>query len=228
MTGHPSLFYFGALFACFAAVWGLGFTLLGGLASGLFGALFLLLLALPASEVALELVHGFVVSGLRPRLLPRFAFKEGVPESARTLVAVPALLENEVVVDRLLEDLEVRSLANTDKNLHFALLTDFVDAETAETAADAGLLERAERGIAELNARHGGSPRFLLFQRRRVEAPSEGRFMGVGPQTRQTGGAESAAARRRRHHLRADRCRAGVLALDPLRDHARRRHRVAA
>jgi cyclic beta-1,2-glucan synthetase len=178
VTGHPSLFYFGALFACFAALWGLGFTLLGGVASGLFGVLFLLLLALPASEVALEIVHGFVVSGLRPRLLPRFAFKEGLPESARTLVAVPALLENEVVVDRLLEDLEVRSLANTDENLHFALLTDFLDAETAETAADAGLLERAERGIAELNARHGGSPRFMLFHRRRVEAPSEGRFMG--------------------------------------------------
>ncbi len=178
VTGHPSSFYFGALCVCFALVWGLGFSLFGGFTGGIWGALFLALLALPASEVALELVHGLVISGLRPRLLPRFAFKDGVPEGARTLVAVPALLENELVIDRLLEDLEVRALANNDENLHFALLTDFVDAESAETAADAPLLERAERGIAELNRRHGGSNRFLLFHRRRVEAPSEGRFMG--------------------------------------------------
>jgi len=178
VTDHPSFFYFGVLLAAFLGIWGLGVEFLGGYASGFWGILFSALLALPASELALEVVHGLVVSGLRPRLLPRYAFKEGIPDSARTLVAVPALLESELVVDRLLEDLEVRSLANTDENLHFALLTDFVDARSAETPSDAALLERVERGIAALNARHGSERRFLLFHRRRVEAPSEERFMG--------------------------------------------------
>ena len=42
-------------------------------------------------------------------------------------MAVPTLLLNEKQVRKLINDLEVRFLANRDPNLHFALLTDLAD-----------------------------------------------------------------------------------------------------
>ena len=53
-----------------------------------------------------------------------------------------------------MERLEVHYLANQDKNIYFALLGDFADADAEETPADAPLLEAARLGIEELNQRH--------------------------------------------------------------------------
>ncbi len=51
----------------------------------------------------------------------------------RHLVAVPSLLLNETQVRELVNDLEVRFLANREPNLHFALLTDLPDSVTSRT-----------------------------------------------------------------------------------------------
>ena len=76
---------------------------------------------------ALSLINTLVVAVLPPRLLPKLDFEDGVPEEHRTLVVVPSLLESRKGIAQLLEDLEVRALANTGENLYFALVTDFVD-----------------------------------------------------------------------------------------------------
>ena len=139
----------------------------------------LLLVALPASELALSLVSTLVVFLLPPRLLPKLAFERGIPEQHRTLVVVPTLLESKAAIAQLLEDLEVRSLANPEPNLYFALVTDFVDAQAAEADGDQELLDAARRGIAELNERYGaGEARYFLLHRRRLHNPVEGRYMG--------------------------------------------------
>jgi cyclic beta-1,2-glucan synthetase len=139
----------------------------------------LCLVALPASELALALVSTLVVFVLPPRLLPKLEFEGGIPQQHRTLVVVPSLLESRLGIQQLLEDLEVRSLANSDQNIYFALVTDFVDAESAETDGDAELLEAARRGIAELNDRYDpAGPRYFLLHRRRLHNPVEGRYMG--------------------------------------------------
>jgi UDP-2,3-diacylglucosamine pyrophosphatase LpxH len=46
-------------------------------------------------------------------------------------------------IDALAEALEVRFLANRDPHLHFALLTDFTDADAMQVAADEALLAAA-------------------------------------------------------------------------------------
>ena len=47
----------------------------------------------------------------------------------------------------MLEGLEVRYLANRDDNLHFALLTDFVDATSEVMPDDEELVRLAREGI---------------------------------------------------------------------------------
>ena len=55
------------------------------------------------------------------------------------MVVVPTLLLSESNCASLLKDLEIRYLANRDRNLFFALLTDFADADAPETAGDSVL-----------------------------------------------------------------------------------------
>jgi cyclic beta-1,2-glucan synthetase len=133
---------------------------------------------IPASEVALGLLQTVIVTLLPPRIISKFAFKEGVPEDARTLIVVPSLIDSDETIASLLSHLEVRSLANPDPNLHFALLTDYVDAPEAESAEDRELLQTTIDGIEQMNRRSGRNDRFVLLHRKRLLNEAEGTFMG--------------------------------------------------
>ena len=56
-------------------------------------ALLAILLVLPASEVAVSLVNLDITTILRPRVLPKLQFDQGIPDSCRTLVVVPTLAD---------------------------------------------------------------------------------------------------------------------------------------
>ena len=180
IRARPSLFYFGALTLITGALVIAAAQAWTEVAP--IGVLFFLtlwLFALLASEVALALVNSLVVAILPPRLLAKLDFREGIPSQHRSLVVIPALLDSAEGVDQLVDDLEVRSLANPDANLYFALLTDFTDADAESSAGDMALIERAQSGIAALNERRGnGVQRYWLLHRRRVFNPRERRFMG--------------------------------------------------
>ncbi|HTV22624.1 MAG TPA: hypothetical protein VMG12_28240, partial [Polyangiaceae bacterium] len=199
VLAQPATFYFGSLGLLTVLLVGAAASVAVGAGLSL-GATVLLVVffVLPVSEVALALVNAFTVTLLPPRRLPKLDFSEGVPPEHRTLVVVPALIDSVATIDQLVADLEVRSLANPDPNLHFALLTDFTDAPAAVMEGDARLVDRVRERIIELNARHveartqrapaadGPHPaagpqsaeRFWLLHRRRVESPAEGCFMG--------------------------------------------------
>src|SRR6185436_11250232 len=67
--------------------------------------------------------------------------------------------------------------ANQDSHVYFALLGDFPDADSEETANDSHLLSIAQSGIDALNRQHGDA-RFHLFHRRRQWNPGENKWMG--------------------------------------------------
>jgi cyclic beta-1,2-glucan synthetase len=139
-----------------------------------------LLAAFPASELAVSIVQWIVTKLIRPRPLPRLDLAAGVPPEGRTMVIIPTLLTSPDDVQGLLEHLEVQAIGNMDPQIHFAILSDFVDAPTAETPQDAPILEAARKGIQSLNARlgHGKNDRFFLFHRARLWNPKENRWMG--------------------------------------------------
>jgi cyclic beta-1,2-glucan synthetase len=176
----PTLFYLGTITLFAAALLSAGAQAWQEvLPADLRLPLFLCLLALPVTEIALALTSSLVVTICPPRLLAQLAFEDGIPEAHRTLVAVPVLLDSETTLQQLLEDLEVRALANPDPNLYFALVTDHTDAAQEVLESDARLIELALTGIAALNARHAGpAPRYWLLHRRRLYNAKEGRFMG--------------------------------------------------
>jgi cyclic beta-1,2-glucan synthetase len=175
---HATGFYLGAIGVLTAAVsvaaaW-YARTQEAATASAVVAAL---VVAIPASQLAIAIVDRLAHRIARPRRLPRFDLEHGIPPSARTMVVMPTLLANVDGAKQLVERLEVQALANPDPSLHFALLTDFRDATTEARPEDASLLQVAVEGIAALNARHAGG-RFLLCHRSRMWNESEDVWMG--------------------------------------------------
>jgi cyclic beta-1,2-glucan synthetase len=136
----------------------------------------------PASDIAVSLVHRLVPFLVPPRVIPKLELARGVPPELRTLVVMPTLLTCRSDIEGQLERLEVHYLANPEGHLHFALLTDWADATDERIPGDEDLLAALADGIAHLNVRYGSPPgegeRFLLLHRRRLWNEKEGRWIG--------------------------------------------------
>ena len=177
---HPAEFYLGGIevltllivIAVMSPVYNAFNTLYGRL-------LTILLLLIPCSQSAVEVMNYFTTALLPPRILPKLDFSEGIPSDCVTMVVVPTLLLNEKQVHRLVEDLEVRYLGNTSPNLHYALLTDLPDS-TETPNHDDPLADLCQQLIRELNEKYSAHRKgtFSLFHRNRIYNPREGVWMG--------------------------------------------------
>ncbi|MDB5282957.1 MAG: glycosyltransferase, partial [Bacteroidota bacterium] len=132
------------------------------------------------SQLAVTLVNFITTLIVRPSLLPRMDFSTGLPETSTCLVVVPTLLTSISDIEDLTEGLEVRFLANKDPHLHFALLTDFVDAAEENMPQDKPLLDLVKKRIEELNRKYdpGNNGSFMLFHRPRKWNPNDRIWMG--------------------------------------------------
>ncbi len=178
---HVTVVYLGSIGLLTAALLGLALAYLHQQGASLrvsLGAALLLLL--PASEVAIAFAQRLAARWAPPRRLPRVEFPGGIPDNARTMVVVPTLLTSVPAVTALVEHVEVLALGNLDPRIHFAILSDFVDAPAQEMPEDEAILEAARAGIEALNARfgEGRKDRFYLFHRVRQWNPSENVWMG--------------------------------------------------
>ena len=174
--------YVGAILAATALLLALplGALLAMGTAAPWLGVLGILG-AFPALDAAVALVNRGVTRGFRAVPLPALELKGGVPQRLRTLVAVPVLLTNTADLEAQIERLEIHYLSSPEGHLHFALLSDWRDAESEEVEGDDALFRAAAEGVARLNRKHGAAPggdRFLLLHRRRVWTESEACWMG--------------------------------------------------
>ena len=139
----------------------------------------MLILLLPSSQAAVQLMNYLTANLLPPATLPKMDFSEGVPSDCVTLVAVPTLLLSEKQVRHLIEELEVRYLGNHDPNIHFAIVSDLPDSPQP-APEDNELVALCSRLITELNERYSAkeSGTFFHLHRHRVYNPREKGWMG--------------------------------------------------
>src|SRR5260370_41898567 len=170
----PSIVYIAGIMLLASLIF-IGFRWL----AGYFSLWIALPLLIPVSQAAIEMVNTLVSRLIPPRVLRSMDFADGVADDCKTMVVVPTLLLSTANAAKLLEDLEIRYLANRDPNLYFALLTDFQDAGAPETPNDS-VLEVCVDGIHTLNRRYGNgsSSPFYLFHRPRQWNNAEQKWMG--------------------------------------------------
>jgi cyclic beta-1,2-glucan synthetase len=133
-----------------------------------------------SAHLAVSLVNWLSTIWVKPHLLPRMDFSKGIPDECRTLVIIPTMLSGKAYIEQLVEALEIRFLANKEVNLHFGLLTDFLDAEAAIMPGDNDLLELVSTRIEELNHKYKQTEHdiFFLFHRPRKWNAREKKWMG--------------------------------------------------
>lgn len=139
----------------------------------------MLILAIPSSQAAVEVMNYLTTNLLEPVMLPKMDYSEGIPEDCVTLVAIPTLLLNEKQVRHLVKELEVRYVGNQDPNIHFAILSDLPDSRQPAPEENE-LVVLCAKLIDELNERYArrkaGS--FVFLHRHRVYNPREKGWMG--------------------------------------------------
>ena len=149
---------------------------------GLTLALLAILGAVPAVDLAVQLVNTVVMRCFGATALPGMELRHGIGPQHRTLVAVPMLLTTDNAILEQVERLEVHYLTSPPGEMYFALISDWTDAAGEHAEGDTALLMAATQGIAALNQRHGAAPdggaRFLLLHRRRLWNEGERRWIG--------------------------------------------------
>ncbi|MGV8945497.1 MAG: GH36-type glycosyl hydrolase domain-containing protein [Lutibacter sp.] len=139
-----------------------------------------ILAILSASQLATSVVNFFATLLVKPNLLPRMDYSEKIPHSSRTMVVIPMMLTTVTEIEKLVEALEVRFLANRKNHLHFSLLTDFTDAWHEALSIDQVLLDTVKNGIEALNKKYQreNNDLFFLFHRPRKWNQRENVWMG--------------------------------------------------
>ncbi len=180
LRSHPDELYLPAVELLTLAIMSAILLLLAAPYRSLWLILFsMVVLIVPCSQSAVQLVNYLITTLLPAQILPKLDFEDGIPDDCVTLVAIPTLLLNERQVRRLVDDLEVRYLGNHDPNIHFALLSDLPDARERSTE-ESPLIDFCAQLIGDLNDKYGEEQRgaFLLLHRHRVYNPREGSWMG--------------------------------------------------
>jgi cyclic beta-1,2-glucan synthetase len=176
----PGPVYFGALALCAmgalllpaAYLWLIGAGAIGWIVG--MAATFV-----PATILAVAMVHWAITRALPARVLPKLDFGKGLPGDCPTIIAVPVLVARADEVAGLVERIEAHWLANADPGLRVALLADLADAQEEHCEGDEAILGALEAEVAALNKQYGrkkAGPFHLLSRPRRFN-PAQGCWM---------------------------------------------------
>lgn len=173
--------YLTAIAAVSLVILGLGLSLTQAEGAGIVALLILGLTGLAISfDLGTAIVNLIATRSVAPNPLPGLDLANGIPTDMRALVAVPVLLHDLAELHAQIERLEVHHLSSIGGALHYALLSDAMDASTETTAQDAALVVAALASVAQLNERYPSDdgPLFYFLHRRRLWNPGEGLWMG--------------------------------------------------
>ena len=146
-------------------------TFVGASFEGWLGAMAASLI--PASVLAITMVHWVITRALPPATLSKLDCRKALPPQAKTFVVVPVVIGSAAEIASLAEQMETHWLANSDPQLQVALLADLVDAPQEEMPGDRTIVDGLVSAVRKLNQRHGADgakPFHLLLRPRQYNA----------------------------------------------------------
>ena len=143
------------------------------------GIVAIIVVAIPASEIAVSIVNWVAAKSLKPAAFPALELKDGIPEAMSTMIAITAIVSNQEVLQALIKNLENQYLSNRHRNLYFALVGAFKDS-LMEVPDDLVLIDTAMRGIKELNEKYMSDDMeiFHFFHRTSQYNPENKKWIG--------------------------------------------------
>lgn len=125
---------------------------------------------IPVSDIVISIANWIVNRVKKPAVFPRLELKEGVPDSMRTIVVIPAIIPDRKRVRELMENMENHYLGNREKNVFFALIGAFKDSDYETIDSDESIIEEASLRIMELNGKYSNGEKdiFYFYNRDRI------------------------------------------------------------
>lgn len=135
---------------------------------------------LPMYSIINTILINVLTRCIKPKPLLRYELGCDVGSENRTLVCVPVLVTSENGIEAAMCDIESHYLANRLKNVEFAILGDFVDANEERNERDNELLRIARHEIDRLNKKYcaDDDPIFHYLHRKRQFNEADKVFMG--------------------------------------------------
>lgn len=129
--------------------------------------------------ISLEFINHMFARKTPIRKIPSLDYQKSIPDSARTFLVMPVLISSKKECMEYAERLKRQYLANKQKNLYFALLVDFADADNEQIENDEIYTAILVNKIHDLNQEYKAEQnKFGLFIRTRKWNASENCYMG--------------------------------------------------
>ena len=122
------------------------------------------------------------VSGkiIKPKLIPKIEFSNGIPEEYTTMVVIPTILSSREKVRSAFKKLEVYYHANKSENIYFSLLGDCSCEKKEKVEHDQEVVNECIHCIDILNKKYADEkyPKFNFIYRKRQWCECENSFLG--------------------------------------------------
>ena len=142
-----------------------------------FNILSFILFLIPSTEIALQITQYILSKTIKPKLIPKLEFSNGIDDNHKTMVVIPTILNNKEKVEELMQKLEVFYLANKSDNIYFTLLGDCSESTKREEKSDIEVISTGKKLVKQLNEKYGKNIFNFIF-RKRVWNEKEGTYLG--------------------------------------------------
>ena len=139
-----------------------------------------ILLLIPIEVILVQLGQYILGKLVKPKIIPKLDYIDGVPEESATFVVIPTILNSSKKVKQLMERLEVYYMANKSDNLYFALLGDVTAGKNEKEPFDDEVIKAGLEEVKRLNELYPDSkfPKFHFLYRKRTWNEKEECYLG--------------------------------------------------
>ena len=139
-----------------------------------------ILLIVPISEIIIQILQYALGKIIKPKLIPKMEFAQGLDEQNTTMVVIPTIVKSKEKVEELFRKVEVYYLANKSENLYFTILGDCAQSSKEEEKFDEEIVKEGYTQVEKLNKKYKYTkhPIFNFVYRKRNWTPSENAYLG--------------------------------------------------
>ncbi len=135
---------------------------------------------IPIKNIVVKTIQYVAGKTVKPKLIPKMDFYNGIPEEYATMVVIPTIVSDENKVIEMMRKLEVYYMANKSDNLYFTLLGDCTSENIKEVEVDEKIANIGIKECDRLNKKYcsNGMPIFNFVYRERLWNNSEECYLG--------------------------------------------------
>ena len=139
-----------------------------------------LLFLIPSSEVIIQIAQTILNKTVKPKLIPKIDFSNGIDKENATMVVIPTIVKSKEKVAEMFKNLEVYYLANKSDNLYFTLLGDCSESCMQEEKFDEEVIQEGLKQVERLNKKYQNQefPIFNFIYRKREWNEKESSYLG--------------------------------------------------